>query len=48
MSGGLVMLALLSCSLSVSGQTLKKIAVVDLTGPKGQRFDYLTMDEEDG
>lgn len=30
------------------GQTLKKVAAVDLPGPKGQRFDYLTMDDEDG
>ena len=30
-----------------SGQTLKKVAVIDLPGPKGQRFDYLTMDDED-
>src|ERR1700676_4395089 len=29
------------------GQTLKKIASIDLPGPKGQRFDYLTMDDED-
>jgi hypothetical protein len=29
-------------------QTLKKIAAIDLPGPKGQRFDYLTMDNEDG
>src|SRR6266849_4926449 len=29
------------------GQTLKKIGVIDLPGPKGQRFDYLTMDDED-
>jgi len=28
-------------------QTLKKIASIDLPGPKGQRFDYLTMDDED-
>jgi DNA-binding beta-propeller fold protein YncE len=32
----------------LSGQTLKKIAAIDLPGPKGQRFDYLTMDDEDG
>jgi len=32
----------------LSGQTLKKIATIDLPGPKGQRFDYLTMDDEDG
>jgi hypothetical protein len=31
-----------------SGQTLKKVAAIDLPGPKGQRFDYLTMDDEDG
>jgi DNA-binding beta-propeller fold protein YncE len=32
----------------VSGQTLNKVAAIDLPGPKGQRFDYLTMDDEDG
>src|SRR5947209_17346946 len=31
-----------------SGQTLKKVTAIDLPGPKGQRFDYLTMDDEDG
>jgi DNA-binding beta-propeller fold protein YncE len=35
-------------SIYVSGQTLKKIAAIDLPGPKGQRFDYLTMDDENG
>ena len=35
-------------SVYLSGQTLKKIATIDLPGPKGQRFDYLTMDDEDG
>jgi DNA-binding beta-propeller fold protein YncE len=29
------------------GQTLKKIAAVDLPGPPGKRFDYLTIDYED-
>src|SRR5260370_23502337 len=29
------------------GQTLKQIGIIDLPGPKGQRFDYLTMDDED-
>jgi DNA-binding beta-propeller fold protein YncE len=28
-------------------QTLKKVGAIDLPGPKGQRFDYLTMDDED-
>ncbi len=31
----------------LSGQTLKQIGIIDLPGPKGQRFDYLTMDDED-
>src|SRR5215469_2071454 len=36
---------LLMCS--TEAQTLKKVASIDLPGPKGQRFDYLTMDDED-
>src|SRR6266481_6910938 len=31
----------------LQAQTLKQIASIDLPGPKGQRFDYLTMDAED-
>src|SRR5215469_9221919 len=31
----------------IEAQTLNKIATVELPGPKGQRFDYLTMDDED-
>src|ERR1043165_7748238 len=31
----------------VHAQPLKKIASIDLPGPKGQRFDYLTIDDED-
>ena len=42
----LVLFAAISAYLS--GQTLTKIAAIDLPGPKGQRFDYLTMDDEDG
>jgi DNA-binding beta-propeller fold protein YncE len=38
---------LLSLSACLSGQALKKVGVIDLPGPKGQRFDYLTMDDED-
>jgi hypothetical protein len=30
-----------------SGQSLRRVGVIDLPGPKGQRFDYLTMDDED-
>jgi hypothetical protein len=29
------------------GQTLRKIGAIDLPGPKGERFDYLTMDDEE-
>jgi DNA-binding beta-propeller fold protein YncE len=37
--------AIVTCESS--GQSLKPIGVIDLPGPKGQRFDYLTMDDED-
>jgi DNA-binding beta-propeller fold protein YncE len=40
----LVCLVLAVC---MHGQTLRKIATIDLPGPKGERFDYLTMDDED-
>ena len=29
-------------------QPLKQTATIDLPGPKGERFDYLAMDDEDG
>jgi DNA-binding beta-propeller fold protein YncE len=29
------------------GQALKQVATIDLPGPKGERFDYLTIDDED-
>src|SRR5437588_8710261 len=41
---------LLVILISVCGaeaQTLRKIDSFDLPGPKGERFDYLTMDDED-
>jgi len=41
----LVTVIVLACC--VQAQTLKKVASIDLPGPKGQRFDYLTMDDED-
>lgn len=48
------MFCLLRCSalviLSLScafGATLKQIAVIDLPGPAGKRFDYLTIDYDD-
>src|SRR6202035_3251301 len=40
-------LVYLGLAVSLYGQTLRKIAAIDLPGPKGQRFDYLTMDGED-
>jgi DNA-binding beta-propeller fold protein YncE len=40
-------LALFGLAIGLSGQSLKKVATIELPGPKGQRFDYLTMDDED-
>ena len=40
----LVFFALTGC---LHAQTLRQVATIDLPGPKGQRFDYLTMDDED-
>src|SRR6476646_6910807 len=31
-----------------TGTTLKQIATIDLPGPAGRRFDYLTIDYDDG
>lgn len=41
------LIAILVLAASLPGQTLKQIAAIDLPGPKGQRFDYLTTDDED-
>ena len=41
----LAMFAVFVCS--TEAQTLRKVAIVELPGPKGERFDYLTMDDED-
>src|SRR5882757_7604421 len=38
---------LIACVASAFGQTLKQVATIDLPGPGGKRFDYLTMDYED-
>jgi DNA-binding beta-propeller fold protein YncE len=44
-------IALLAVTLLITaiafGQTLHQVGVIDLPGPKGQRFDYLTTDDED-
>jgi DNA-binding beta-propeller fold protein YncE len=42
----LLLLALASSPHPLGAQSLKKVAAIDLPGPKGQRFDYLTVDEE--
>ncbi len=34
-------------STVASGQTLKEVAKIDLPGPAGKRFDYLTIDPDD-
>jgi len=38
---------LLGAALLTSHDSLRKIAVIDVPGPKGQRFDYLPIDAED-
>jgi DNA-binding beta-propeller fold protein YncE len=40
----LIFLALIGC---LHAQSLKQVASIDLPGPKGERFDYLTLDDED-
>ena len=40
-------MAFVGLALTLSGQTLKKLAIIDLPDPKGERFDYLTIDHED-
>src|SRR5258705_11348755 len=41
------LIATLAFVASLQAQTLKRIGTIDLPGPKGERFDYLTMDDED-
>src|SRR6266571_8431145 len=40
-------IAVLGMAIFLSQDPLEKIAVIELPGPKGQRFDYLTVDSED-
>jgi hypothetical protein len=42
---GLFSVLVLVCCMQA--QTLKQVGRIDLPGPKGERFDYLTMDDED-
>jgi hypothetical protein len=32
----------------IGGATLRQVATIDLPGPPGRRFDYLTTDEKGG
>lgn len=41
------LVAILILPPALPGQALKQIAKIELPGPKGQRFDYLTIDDED-
>ena len=43
----LLISSLMLLSLPASAATLKKIAVIQLPGPRGEHFDHLTMDYED-
>jgi len=47
MTRGILALFLCSVAVQASGQTLKRVVAIDLSGPPGQRFDYLTIDYED-
>jgi DNA-binding beta-propeller fold protein YncE len=42
-----IITALVVFTATLQAQSLKKVGTIDLPGPKGQRFDYLTMDDED-
>jgi len=37
-----------SAASAPAGSTLKQVATIDLPGPLGKRFDYLTIDYDDG
>src|SRR5437764_11561021 len=41
------LIAVLGMAMFLVQESLEKIAVIELPGPKGQRFDYLTVDSED-
>ena len=42
-----IVASFLALSYSAFPQAFRKVATIDLPGPTGQRFDYLTVDEED-
>ena len=39
--------AVLGMALFFSQESLKRITVIEVPGPKGQRFDYLAIEGED-
>jgi hypothetical protein len=43
----LTVIAVLGTAMFLFQESLEKIAHIELPGPKGQRFDYLTVDSED-
>jgi DNA-binding beta-propeller fold protein YncE len=47
MRSAFAIVGLLVLAAGAPAQSLKRIASIDLPGPKGQRFDYLTIDDED-
>jgi DNA-binding beta-propeller fold protein YncE len=43
-----LLLVLCLCASQIDrAESLRRVGIIDLPGPKGQRFDYLTMDDED-
>lgn len=42
-----LLVACCCCLTQAASQTLRRVAAIDLPGPPGQRFDYLTIDYED-
>ncbi len=48
MKTSIAFVVLFGCAVGhASAQTLKRVATIDLPGPAGQRFDYLTVDYPD-
>jgi hypothetical protein len=43
----IVVVMLLLAATQLGAQTLKQVATINLPGPAGKRFDYLTLDTQD-
>src|SRR5438045_8084719 len=41
------LIAVLGMAMFIVQESLEKVAQIELPGPRGQRFDYLTVDSED-